>query len=106
MAIDRDEVLRIARLARLHIDPAEADALALDLARIVAHIDALRDVEIPPELETLTYFGSDVVRGDRPGDCLPAPEALANAPQREGSHFLVPKVVDKEGEAGGAGGGA
>ncbi len=106
MAIDREEVLRIARLARLHIDPGEADALAQDLGRIVTHIDALREVEIPPEVDALTYFGADVVRDDRAGACLAAPEALANAPRGEAGYFLVPKVVDKEGEAGGAGGGA
>jgi len=106
MSIDRDEVLRIARLARLHIDPAEAEALAADLGRIVTHIDALREVDLPAGLDALTYFGSDAVRDDRAGACLATPDALANAPQRDDAYFLVPKVVDKEGEDGGAGGGA
>ena len=66
MAIDPAEVLRIARLARLKVEPAEAARLAKELDRIVAHIDRLRAVELPPGAESLTYFGKDVHRADEP----------------------------------------
>ena len=97
MAIDRDEVLRIAALARLKVDPAEADALARDLERIVGYMERLKEVELPEDAESLTYFGADVHRADRAADCLDHAAALQNAPETDGDCFLVPKIVDKDG---------
>ncbi len=96
MAIDPLEVLRIARLARLKVDPDEAKRLAKDLERIVAHIDSLKAVKLPEGAESLTYFGRDVHRPDQPGACLGKDDALRNAPIQDGEFFLVPKIVDKE----------
>jgi aspartyl-tRNA(Asn)/glutamyl-tRNA(Gln) amidotransferase subunit C len=96
MAIDPLEVLRIARLARLRIDPDEAQRLAKDLDRIVGLIDSLRSVKLPAGAEALTYFGRDVRRPDEPRACLPRADALRNAPLQDGEFFLVPKIVDKE----------
>jgi len=97
MAIDRDEVLRIAALAQLRIEPAEAQALAADLDRIVEYIDGLREVELPPDAESLTYFDQDVHREDRAGECLAREEVFRNAPETDGEFFLVPQVVEKPG---------
>jgi len=96
MAIDPTEVLRIARLARLKVDPDEARSLARDLDRIVAHIDSLKSVKLPEGAESLTYFGRDVHRADDARDCLGREDALRNAPVQDGEFFLVPKIVDKE----------
>jgi aspartyl-tRNA(Asn)/glutamyl-tRNA(Gln) amidotransferase subunit C len=96
MAIDPAEVLRIARLARLKVEPAEAARLAKDLERIVAHIDSLRAVQLPAGAESLTYFGNDVHRADEPRAGLAKEDALRNAPMEDGDFFLVPKIVDKE----------
>lgn len=96
MAIDPLEVSRIARLARLKVDPDEARRLAKDLDRIVGMIDSLRAVKLPEGAEALTYFGKDVHRADEPGECLAKEDALRNAPLEDGDFFLVPKIVDKE----------
>jgi aspartyl-tRNA(Asn)/glutamyl-tRNA(Gln) amidotransferase subunit C len=96
MAIDPSEVLRIARLARLKVDPDEARRLAKDLDRIVGHIDSLKSVKLPEGAEALTYFGRDVHRADESGACLAREDALRNAPMQDGDFFLVPKIVDKE----------
>jgi len=96
MPIDPGEVLRIAKLARLRIEADEAAALAHDLERIVASIDLLREVELPDDAESLTYFDSDVHREDRAGECLPRDEALRNAPETDGDYFLVPQIVEKD----------
>ncbi len=97
MPIDRDEVLRIAALARLRVSPEEAEALAGDLDRIVAHIDSLREVELPDDSGSLTYFDQDVHREDRAGESLSRDDALKNAAETDGEFFLVPQVVDKPG---------
>ena len=96
MDIDRTDVLKIAGLARLRIDPSEAEALAHDLERIVHYIDSLAEVELPDDTESLTYFDQDVHREDRVAECLPHDEALRNAPERDGDHFRVPQIVEKE----------
>ncbi|MHC4939561.1 MAG: Asp-tRNA(Asn)/Glu-tRNA(Gln) amidotransferase subunit GatC [Planctomycetota bacterium] len=98
MPIDASEVQRIAKLARLSIEEDEADALAHDLERIVAYIDQLKEVELPADAESLTYFDSDVHREDRNSECLPQEEALRNAPETDGERFLVPQIVDKDEE--------
>jgi aspartyl-tRNA(Asn)/glutamyl-tRNA(Gln) amidotransferase subunit C len=96
MPIDRSEVLRVARLARLRIEPEEADLLARDLERIVAHIDSLAEVELPPDADGLTYFDADVTRPDETRPGLDAEQALRNAPETDGTFFLVPKIVEKD----------
>ena len=96
MSIDTAEVLRIARLARLQMDEAEAAALAGDLARIVDYIDQLKEVELPADAESLTYFDTDVHREDRCAESLPREEALRNAPETDGESCLVPQIVDQE----------
>ena len=95
MTIDTAEVLRIARLARLQIDEAEAAALAGDLGRIVDYIDQLKEVVLPDDAESLTYFDTDVHREDRSGESLDREEALRNAPESDGEAFLVPPIVDQ-----------
>ena len=96
MAIDPAEVSRIARLARLKVEPDEAARLAKDLERIVGHIDSLRAVKLPEGAESLTYFGKNVHRPDEPRPGLAKEDALRNAPIQDGDFFLVPKIVDKE----------
>lgn len=96
MPIDPGEVLRIAKLARLSIEGEEAKTLAHDLERIVAYIDQLKEVELPDDAESLTYFDSDVHREDRVGECLAQEDAVRNAPETDGERFLVPQIVDKE----------
>lgn len=96
MTIDTAEVLRIARLARLRIEEAEAAALAGDLGRIVDYIDQLKEVELPDDAESLTYFDTDVHREDRSGESLEREDALRNAPESDGESFLVPPIVDQE----------
>ena len=96
MSIDTAEVLRIARLARLRIGEEEAAALAQDLDRIVGYIDLLREVDLPDDAESLTYFDTDVHREDRPAECLPREEALRNAPETDGERFIVPPIISRE----------
>jgi aspartyl-tRNA(Asn)/glutamyl-tRNA(Gln) amidotransferase subunit C len=96
MPIDPGEVRRLARLARLRIEDDEADALTRDLERIVAFVDSLAEVELPEDAESLTYFDEDVARDDRAGPCLDHDEALQNAPDHDGTFFLVPQIVEKD----------
>ena len=98
MAIDESEVRRIAALSRVQIADEECAALARDLDRIVEHIDRLADVQLPDDAESLTYFDADVHRKDRATRGLDREDALRNASETDGTYFLVPKIVERDGE--------
>jgi len=91
MAISRDEVLHVARLARLALSDDEIDRLGAQLNAIleavgkVSELD-LADVEATAHPLDLVNVWAD----DEPGESLPVEEALANAPDREGGFFKVP----------------
>ena len=91
MAISRDEVVHVARLARLALTEEELDRFAGQLDAIleavgkVAELD-LSDVE--PTLHPLAL--SNVWADDEPRPCLSVDEALANAPEAENGAFRVP----------------
>jgi aspartyl-tRNA(Asn)/glutamyl-tRNA(Gln) amidotransferase subunit C len=91
MAITREEVIHVARLARLELSEDELERFAEQLNAIleavgkVAELD-LADVE--PTAHPLDV--SNVWAEDEPRPSLPVEEALANAPDREDDFFRVP----------------
>jgi len=91
MAISRDEVVHVARLARLALSEEELDRFAGQLDAIleavgkVAELD-LSDVEPTAHPLDLVNAWAD----DEPRPSLSVEEALANAPDREGDLFRVP----------------
>lgn len=95
MAITREEVLHVARLARLALAPAEADKMMEQLGGILAYIRQLEKLDtadvVPTShaVETGTPFRDDTVRpfGEKE-------EILKNAPDREGDFFRVPRIIE------------
>jgi aspartyl-tRNA(Asn)/glutamyl-tRNA(Gln) amidotransferase subunit C len=91
MAISREEVLHVARLARLALSEQELERFSEQLSAIldavgkVAELD-LSDVE--PTAHPLDLV--NVWAEDEAAACLSVDEALANAPDREGDSFRVP----------------
>jgi len=96
MALTRDDVRKIATLARLRFSPEEEAKLTGQLAKIVDYIDQLQGFEAAePEA------GSRAVREaeDRPHECLPRERFLANAPASMDAFLLVPEVKGAGGDA-------
>lgn len=95
--LTRDEVARLAELARIELCEAELDHLAPQLAVIldsVASIQGVAGDDVPPtshQLPLTNVFRDDVVT---PG--LAAEEALAGAPQHEQQRFAVPRILGDE----------
>jgi aspartyl-tRNA(Asn)/glutamyl-tRNA(Gln) amidotransferase subunit C len=92
--VERDTVLRIAALARLALNDAEADRLARELAGIIAHVDALAELDLAgvPEWSTAVEHGS-ADRADAAGaDPLHAAPA-AFAPGFDAPFFTVPRLA-------------
>ncbi len=95
MAIQRDEVRRIAGLARLEIREEELDRIAAELSSVLDYAGALKRLDLAG-CEPLSFAPpAAALRADEPdGRCLTAEQALAMAPEAEGGFFLVPPVIE------------
>jgi len=95
MAVDKDTVKRVARLARIAVEDAEAAALTNDLNAILGFVEQLDEVDVS-DVEPLTSVVSMTMREreDAVTDGGDAEPVLVNAPARQGSFFVVPKVVE------------
>lgn len=95
MAVDHETVMRVAKLARIALDPAEAPALAAELNGILGWIDQLQAVDtadvqpMDAVIPKLHRWRADVVTDGNRAD-----DVLANAPARAHGFFAVPKVVE------------
>ena len=95
MSLSRDEVLHIARLARLGLDEADVARFQGQLSQILEQFEALRAIEtddVPPTAYALPL--ENVARDDVQRPSLPVDVALANAPQRTGNFFRVRRVLE------------
>ena len=91
MAISRDEVLHVARLARLELAEGELDRFAEQLNAILEAVGKVGELDlegVEPTAHPLDLV--NVWAEDEPRPCLTVEEAFANAPEREGNYFKVP----------------
>lgn len=94
MSISPEELRHLARLARLDVSDAEAEQLRDDLTRILAYVaqlDACHTDDAEPMTHVLDLH--NVTRPDAPQTRLSRDAALDNAPDTDGTHFRVPKVI-------------
>ena len=95
MAITRDEVRRVAGLARLCLAPDEEERLTADLDHILdafVRLQALDTTDVPPTAHVEDFgapLRADEVTNPSGNDVL-----LANAPARDGRLFRVPKIIE------------
>ena len=91
MAIDREQLLHVAHLARLELPEAELERLGAQLNDILAAVGKVAELDlsdVPPTSHPLDVV--NVWDEDEPWESLPVEEALANAPERDGDAFRVP----------------
>jgi aspartyl-tRNA(Asn)/glutamyl-tRNA(Gln) amidotransferase subunit C len=89
--IDRDEVLYVARLARLHLSDQEIEAMAGELSVVLDHIAKIGELnldDVAPTSHVVEVSGA--LRPDEPRPSLAREVALAQAPAVSGGGFLVP----------------
>jgi aspartyl-tRNA(Asn)/glutamyl-tRNA(Gln) amidotransferase subunit C len=99
-AIAREEVQRIAALARLSLAEAEVDRLQRELAAILSYVETLAAVDtagVEPTAHVIPL--ATPLRDDVPEAPMDPALAVADAPEASGSAFVVPKVIagDEEG---------
>jgi aspartyl-tRNA(Asn)/glutamyl-tRNA(Gln) amidotransferase subunit C len=94
--ISSKTVLGLCQLARLELEPAELEQMQRDLARILAHVEQLAELDTSGVEPTTQVLGlSAPLRPDAVAGVLPAELALRNAPQRAASALVVPQVKDE-----------
>lgn len=95
MSLSRDDVAQVAVLARLRLAPGELETFTDQLNAIVGYVDQLRELDTS-NVEPLAHGVEvrNVFRADVRGESLPREDALANAPKRNESSFLVPAVLE------------
>lgn len=95
--IDEQAVRHIAHLSRLALTEDEVRRFGPQLSSILEYVDKLNELDtdsVEPTAHALPVH--NVFRSDDPRDSFDPQRALANAPQRDGSFFKVPKVLDQD----------
>lgn len=95
MSLDTATVRRIAKLARIRVADAEVATLQTELNAILGYVDQLNEVNVDG-VEPLSGGAQMAMRlrEDVVTDGNIAEQILANAPDRAGQFFAVPKVVE------------
>lgn len=98
MSVTRQEILRIAELAKLRFEQEELEAFTAQFQRILGYIEKLREVPIEGVEDAAHVPASGdsaghMLREDRVTPSLAVGEALGNAPDSGRGHFKVPKVI-------------
>jgi aspartyl-tRNA(Asn)/glutamyl-tRNA(Gln) amidotransferase subunit C len=91
--IGEDDVRYVARLARLHLEQDEMRRMTGELAKILAHIDKMSELDtgaVAPTAHVLDVV--DVTRADRVEPGLSRADALRNAPVVTDDSFRVPRM--------------
>ena len=89
--LDREQVLHVARLARLELTEAEVERMASELSHVLGHIEKIRELDlegVPPTAHVIDVVNA--LRLDNPEPSLPAEVALASAPEPLEGGFGVP----------------
>jgi aspartyl-tRNA(Asn)/glutamyl-tRNA(Gln) amidotransferase subunit C len=95
MKISREEVLHIARLARVALTEDEIDRFSRQLSKLLENFEVLQQVDtadVPPTAQSVDL--QSVMRDDAVTPSLPAEDILANAPRREEDSFRVKPVLE------------
>ena len=89
--IDRDQVLHVARLARLRLSEEELDRMAGEMSEILEHVETMNELDLEGVEPTSHVVElQNVLREDVPWECLPRERALEQAPDAADGGFRVP----------------
>jgi aspartyl-tRNA(Asn)/glutamyl-tRNA(Gln) amidotransferase subunit C len=93
--IDQAQVRKVAKLSRLELSDAEVEEFTGQLSAILEYVEKMNELDtegVEPLAHCLAI--SNVLREDSVRESLGTEAALANAPQRDGEFFKVPKILD------------
>ena len=92
--IEPELVRHIGKLSRIELTDEQVATLGRQLADILSYFDKLQELDTT-DVEPMAHAVElhNVLADDQPHQSLPPAEVLANAPQRDGDFFKVPKVI-------------
>jgi len=97
LSLSLEEVRRIAALARLRLSPDEEERFAGQLSAILGHVAELEALDVSgvePMTHALAAGEAAVLRADEVLPGLGAEVAVAAAPEKAGTHFKVPRIIE------------
>ena len=92
--IDEKLIRHVGVLSRIELTDEQVATFGRQLADIVAYMDKLQELDtegVEPMAHAMDIH--NVFAADEPAPSLPPEQALANAPEREGDFYKVPKVI-------------
>ena len=94
MNIDDQLISRLEQLTRLQLTPEEREQSKKDLSQILDMVEKLQELDLEG-VEPLVYINehTNILRDDRIANQVDREAALRNAPDQDGEHFRVPKVI-------------
>jgi len=97
MPVTPNDVDHVAELARLSFSDDEKEQLASEMSRILDYIDTLNELDtagVSPMSHGTVH--ENVTRADEPDTRISKEQALQNAPDTDGEHMRVPRVIDTD----------
>jgi aspartyl-tRNA(Asn)/glutamyl-tRNA(Gln) amidotransferase subunit C len=93
--ISAEQVRKVAKLARLELTDAEVEEFTGQLGAILEYVEKMNELDTT-DVEPLAHCLpiTNVFRTDEVHESLGTEKTLANAPQQDGSFFIVPKILD------------
>jgi aspartyl-tRNA(Asn)/glutamyl-tRNA(Gln) amidotransferase subunit C len=94
MSLSRQDIEKVALLARLRLSDPEAETMTAELGKIVSFVDQLAEVNtegVEPMAHAIEL--RNVFRADAVAPSLPREDALSNAPHHDDRGYLVPAVL-------------
>ncbi len=95
MKLTRQEVVHVARLARVGLTEEDVERLQIQLSNILDNFGSLKEVDteaVPPTAQAVPLV--NVMADDAPSPSLSQPDILANAPEEEEGFFRVRAVLE------------
>jgi aspartyl-tRNA(Asn)/glutamyl-tRNA(Gln) amidotransferase subunit C len=95
--MEREEVLKVASLARLSLTDEEIGEFGRQLNQILGYVETLNEVDVE-QTEPMPHAVDEqnIFRNDECRESLPRDAALSNAPRSDGSYFLVPQILEQK----------
>ena len=95
MELTKQEVEKVAKLARLALSDIEKAAFAKQLSQILTHVETLKKYDTTGAAPAATVPGqANVFRSDDVRPSLSVESAVANAPESADGFFVVPKIIE------------
>ena len=97
MNITKEEVEKVAKLARLELTESEQAAFAKQLSQILTHVETLKQYDttgVEPTATATVPGQTNVFRPDIVRSSLSVDRAVANAPESVDGFFVVPKIIE------------